>query len=241
MEDRLAEAHPWLGTVLLNYEWDRSGAERELRRAMELNPNDADAYQVYASHLSELGRLDEAMAAMKRARELDPLSLNISTNVGMFFYFAHQYDQAIEQYRKTIELDPNFPRAHIWLGLAYERKGRYDEALAEFRKAATLDPNSTEAVAALGHAYAQLGQRGEAQKRVDALKELSKQRYVPPYRIALIYTGLGEKDHAFAWLEKAYEARDEGIIYALKPNPLWDSLRSDPRFADLLRRFRFPP
>ncbi len=188
--------------------------------------------------------MDEALAALKRARELDPLSLGINVAVGIGLYWARQYGQAIEQCRKTIELDPNFPRAHIWLGRAYEQKGRYDEAIAEFRKAASLAPSNTGmAVTALGHAYAMLGQRGEAQKRIDELKEkeLSKRRYVPLHQIALIYTGLREKDQAFEWLEKAYEARDDGSVYSIKINPLWDSLRSDSRFADLLRRFRFPP
>ncbi len=121
------------------------------------------------------------------------------------------------------------------------KRERNDEAVVELQKAATIDPSSTHALGALGRAYAMLGQQGQAQKRIEELKELSRRRYVPPHTLALIYTGLGEKDQAFAWLEKAYEARDPGWSWALKANPLWDSLCSDPRFADHLRRYRFLP
>src|SRR5262249_44657510 len=153
------------------------------------------------------------------------------------FYFARNYDRAIELYRKTIELDRNFIQAHIWLGEAYVQKALYPEAVAELQDAVALSGENHSVLAALGHAYAVSGKRAEALQTLNRLRELSKQTYVSPFGVASIYAGLGQKDQTFEWLEKAYAERHSYLIF-LKVEPIWDSLRSDPRFTDLLRRMR---
>ena len=170
---------------------------------------------------------------MTRALELDPVSLIINKNMADPYYFMRQYNQAIGQYQKTLEMDPRFSLARLWLGWSYEQKGMYKEAIAEFQEARLSDDNLA-ILAALGHAYALSGNKGEAEKIINQLKRLSK-RYVAPWHIATIYLGLQKKDEAFQWLERAYQGRDEWLLY-LKIDPRLDSLRSDPRFVDLMRR-----
>jgi Flp pilus assembly protein TadD len=160
--------------------------------------------------------------------------------VGSQFYHAHQYDQAIEQCQKTLELDPNFAQAHFFLGLGYEQKARYEEAIAALKKAITLSPNDPRFVSALGHAHAMSGQRNEAMKILHQLQDLLQQRYVLPDEMAIIYAGLGEKEQAFAWLEKAYADRAWRLPF-LKVDPRFDSLHSDSRFSDLVRRVGLAP
>jgi len=165
--------------------------------------------------------------------ELDPLSLLDNRVLGQSFYFARRYDQAIEQFRKTLELDPNFTATHRYLGEAYLQKSMYKEGIAEIEKELAISPNSTAALAYFGYGYALEGRRAEAQKVLDQLKERSNQRYVSAATRARIYAGLGEKDQTFQWLERSYEERSIGSI---EVDPIYDPLRSDPRFADLLRR-----
>lgn len=239
IDDTLAEAHASLAHISL-HGWDWANAEREFKRAVELNPNYATAHHWYAEYLTALGRMEEAIAEEKRSQEMDPLSLVINTDVGWHLYYARRYDQAIEQYRKTLELDPNFTLAHLRLGQAYEQKQKYAEAIAELNKALALSAGSTETVSALGHAYALSGQKAQAQKALDELKGRAQQGYASAYFIAAIYAGLGERDQAFAWLEKAYEDRSGWLIF-IKAEPKLDSLRSDPRFTDLLRRIGLAP
>ena len=241
LDDTLAEAHNALATVKGDYDWDWPGAEREFRRAIELNPGYATAHQWYGELLSNLGRYEEALAEIKRAQQLDPLSLIINAVSGRTLLAAGQDDLAIEQLRKTLEIDPNFARAHWLLGMAYLRKGAFAEAIAEFQRAATLSPNIIEYKGGLGHAYGRAGKRAEAHKLLYELKEHSKRRYVSSCDFAAIYAGLGEKDQAFAFLEKAYEQRDPKLVLWGNVGPLLDPLRSDPRFADLLRRVGLPP
>jgi serine/threonine protein kinase/Tfp pilus assembly protein PilF len=238
LDDTLAEAHTALAFIKTDYDWDWSGAEQEFRRAIELNPGYARAHELYGFHLHGMGRFDEAIAEGKRSVELDPLSLLNNRVLGQTFFFARKYDQAIEQFRKTLDLDPNFIFGHLLLGRAYFQKSMYKEALAEFEKELMIFPGSTGALSYLGYAYAVEGRRSEAQKILDQLNELSKQKYVPVTRRATIYAGLGEKDKAFEWLEKAYEDRSIG---AVKLDPVYDPLHSDPRFADLLRRMNLQP
>jgi serine/threonine-protein kinase len=236
IDDSLAEAHTSLARVkTLSGDWP--GAEAEYKRAIELNPNYETAHHWYALHLAGEGRLDEAMAEMRRAQEIDPRSLIINTEVGRIFYHMRQYDQAIAQYQKTLGMDPNFAQAHLQLGWAYEKKGMYQEAIAEYQKAIALGARPT-MLSRIGRTYALWGKRGEAQKVLDELKQLSKRSYVPSYDFALIYAGLGEKEQAITWLEKAYE---EDPPMGLKVDPTWDSLRSHPRFQDLLRRMGLAP
>ncbi len=240
LDDTLAEAHNALATVKADYDWDWPGAEREFRRAIELNPGYATAHQWYGEFLSGLGRHEEALAEIKRAQQLDPLSLIINAVNGQTLLRAGRDDLAIEQLRKTLEIDSNFAQAHIVLGMAYLRKGAFAEAIAEFQRATTLSPNITQYKGGLGHAYARAGKSAEARKLLSELKEQSKRRYVSGCDFAAIYAGLGEKDQAFALLEKAYEQRDARLVL-VNVEPLFDPLRSEPRFQDLLRRLRFPP
>jgi serine/threonine-protein kinase len=237
LDETLAEAHTTLARVLAVYDWDWTGAEKEFKRAIELNPRYAIAHQWYGSYFEETGRHNEAIAEERRALELDPLSLTINFELGLAFYYARDYDRAIEQFQKTLELDPNFPPLHQFFPAAYEQKGMYGEAIAGFQKAIPLKGGSewSFSMAGLSHVYAVSGKKSEARLVLDELKQLSGREYVPAYSIALVYAGLGEKDQAFAWLEKAYAEHSFNMAW-LKVEPRWDSLRSDPRFADLLRR-----
>jgi TolB-like protein/Tfp pilus assembly protein PilF len=235
IDPNLAEAHVSLGMVQQNYDWDLAGAEKEFQQAIELNPNYATAHQGYALNLAVRQRYLEAIAEIKKAQEVDPLSLIINTTVAWVLYFARQYDEMIEQCHKTLELDPNFPSTHWVLGQAYRQKRMYEKAIVEFQKAVDLSGEDPVRIAVLGHAYAVAGQRGEAQKIIEELGEISKHRYFPPYFIALIYVGLNDQDQAFAWLESAFVERSAGLIF-LKTEPMFDPVRSDPRFQALLRK-----
>ena len=238
LDDNLAEAHASLAYNKTYYDWDWPGAEKESQRAIELNPGYATAHYVYSMSLFRTGQFGEGIAEAKKAVELDPLSLINDRNLGNAFYMARQYDQAIEQERKTIELDPNFISAHEWLGNAYIRKSMYSEGIAELQKELAISSGNPVPLSWLGYAYAVSGKRGEAQKVLDRLNDLSKQRYVAAVDMARVYVGLGAKEKAFEWLEKGYTDRSIG---ALKVDPAYDPLRSDPRFTDLLRRMNLQP
>ena len=239
IDDTLAQAHYSLAETKLEYEWDWSGAEREYKRAIELNPNYAPAHQGYGTYLEALGRFDEAIAERKRAQELDPLSAFRTADVGYPFYWAGQYDQAIEHYRRALELDPNFFWGYLWIGEAYVEKGMHEEAITEIRKAVALSAGNARVLATLGYAYAVSGRRREALEALNELKVRSQQSYVSPYFIALIYAGLGENDRTLDWLEKAYQERHPYLAF-LKVEPVFRNLRSDPRFQDLVRRVGLP-
>jgi serine/threonine-protein kinase len=229
IDDTLAEAHSALAFIKTVYDWDWPGAEREFKRALELNPNYSNAHYFYAfAHLLSMGRMGEADAEIKRALALDPFSLIINTNLGRTYHLARQYDKAIEQYRKTLEMDPNFPRAHERLQEAFEQKGMYQEAIADLER---VNPESG---ARLRSAYEKSGVQGYWQMRIEFDKE-SKQTYVAPYFTAVKYAALGDREQAFEWLEKAYQERDTWLVH-LKVDPMLDSLRSDPRYANLLAR-----
>ncbi len=220
--------------VLKEYDWDWPGASREYERAIELNPNNAVAFQWFGEYLAAVGRTQESIAALKRAIDLDPLSLIIHATLGRHgYYFARQYDQAIAQLRKTLDMDDNFWVAHLWLGWIYATIDRLPEALAELQTARRLD-NNLEIVMALGYAYARAGRRLEAQQVLDELQQLSRTRYVSPMLGALIAIGMGENNQALGWLEQAYADRAQ-MMSELKAEPAFDPLREDPRFADLLR------
>ena len=234
LDEAGAEAHTSLAWARF-HEWDWAGAEKEFKRAIELNPSYPTAHSWYGEYLMVQGRFDEALVEMNRASELNPLSPALNLALGYRFYYAHQYPEAVEQIQKTLAMDAKFVPAHVYLGRAYEQKGTYPEAIAEMRKALELSEGDTNELAALGHAYAVAHQAGEAKKILDQLKERSQQTYVQPSLIALIHVGLGDKNQAFDWLQKAYEDRSAGLLY-LKVDPAFDSVRSDPRFIDLLRR-----
>jgi serine/threonine protein kinase/TolB-like protein/Tfp pilus assembly protein PilF len=239
MDETLAEAHAALGDARGRYDWDWVGAEKEYKRAIELNPSYATAHQWYAEYLSAMGRHNEAIAEAKRAQELDPLSLIINASGCWVFFHARRYDEAIAQYRSTLELNAGFYPAHLYLGRAYEQKKLYEQAISEHQKAIALEQGNPLLAAELARAYAAAGKRTEALKIISDLRELSKPTYVPSYQIAQVYTALGDTDRAFAWLEKAYDYRS-ATLFMLKVDPRVDRLRSDPRFQDLLRRMNFP-
>jgi eukaryotic-like serine/threonine-protein kinase len=241
IDDTLAEAHTSLAKIKNHFDWDWPAAEEEFRRAIELNPNYATAHHSYGRHLMIMGRLDEAAVEIRRASELDPLSPIINADLSAPLFFARQYDQAIESLRKTLAMDPNFALAHGRLGYAYEYKGMYEEAIAEYQRMIELSGSSADNpnnLATLAVAYAASGRRDQSRDILNRLKERSQGEYVSPSEIAEIHAALGEKDQAFEWLEKAYEVRSSGLRF-LKVLQIWDSLRLDPRFADLLRRVGF--
>jgi serine/threonine protein kinase/Tfp pilus assembly protein PilF len=234
MNEALAEPHAALGLMKEVYDWDWPGAEREFKRAIELDPNYATGHQWYGQYFLRVGRTDEGIAELKRAQELDPLSLIINNTLAQCFYMARQYQLAIDQDRKTLELDPNFPRAHYRIALSCVKTSKFEDAISEFQKARTLSGDLIY-IAGLGYGYAMSGRKTEALEIIQQLNNLSKQTYLHPSYVALVYAGLGDNDHAFEWLEKAYDSRDDVLAW-LKADPSWDSLRSDRRFADLLRR-----
>ena len=238
LDETLAEAHRSMATINFYYDWDWPAAEKECRRSIELNPGDALNHQHYGWFLGLLGRFDEGLTELEQAQILDPLSTNVNVAIANNYYWSGQYDRAIEQHLKVMELDPNVGGlTRLYLGEAYLKQRRFPEAIAEIQKAGQFGVMQT---ATLGYAYAVSGNRAEAEKVLGHLRSLATQKYVPPFTIALIYSGLGDKDQAFAWLEKAYGERSVWLTW-LKVDPKFDSLRTDPRFADLLRRIRLPP
>jgi serine/threonine protein kinase/Tfp pilus assembly protein PilF len=239
LDESLAEAHASLAIIAETLEWDWPTAEREYKRALELNPGYAAGHHWYASYLMYLGRFDEGIVEAKRARELDPLSLAINNALGGRLLLAGRGNEAIAQIQKTLEMDPNFAPAHTSLGYAYLSKGMNEEAIAEFQKGVALSGGDPDESVDLGFAFAVGGKRDEAKKILTKLKRKRERTFVSPAALAILYGALGEKDEAFLWLEKAYELRDPQLTY-LKVGPKFAPLRSDPRFQDLLRRMRLP-
>jgi TolB-like protein/Tfp pilus assembly protein PilF len=240
LDDTLTEAHTSLAYVLHVCDLDFDGSTREFQRAIELNPNYATAHHWYGLELLvSLGRFDEAIREVKRALELDPLSLPINGGLGRTYYFARRYDEAIEQLRKTSEIDPGFYYAHWNLGSALAAKGAIGAAIGEYQKARALDDDPF-VLGLLGHAYASSGNKMEAEKILDELKELSKERYVSAYSFALVYLGLGNKEEALRWLEKSYQDRTGNDLVYFRVEPLLDPLHGDPRFEELVRKVFAP-
>ena len=242
LDDNLAEAHASYGKVLWNYDLDFAQSLPEFERAIKLNPNYATAHHWYGnSPLASLGRFDQAIAEVKRAVELDPLSLIYNTDLGVTLILARRYDEAIERLQRALELDPNFYYAHYNLGMALELKGDLNGAISEYKKARELsnDPSPT---AMLGHAYAAAGRKVEALQMLDELGEAAKHRYIPNPAFALVELGLGDKDKALDWLEKAYDAHEARFIAYVKVDPFLDPLRGEPRFEALVQKvFRLKP
>lgn len=233
IDETLAEGHTALAYLKWCYDWDYEGAERQLRRAIELNPNYAPAHQVYSFYLNTMGRLEDSLHEINRAHHLDPTSLIINTSLGLPYYFLRQADRAIELFQRAVDMDPVFWLSHTFLGAAHALEEDYERAIAELRKARRAS-NSAWLVSMLGNAYAKAGRISEARALIKELAERSKRSYVSPYFTAVIYAGLGKKDLAFHWLEKACREKTCWLVY-LRVEPRLDELRSDPRFIDLLR------
>lgn len=235
LDDSLGHAHASLALVKAVYDWDWTGAGQSFRRAFELDPSDADGREMYVmGYLVPQGRLDDALKEIQNARARDPISPKMESILGMVYYFRREYDLAIEQFRKPLQLDPNFEAAHLALGSAYEQKARFAEAIASLQEGNAAWRSGVGA-SMLGHTYALMGKKPEAEKLIQELRRLSKTRYVSPAYVAAIYAGLGDKDQAMEWLEKAYELKAASLVF-LKVNPRYDSLRSDRRFRSLLKR-----
>jgi tetratricopeptide (TPR) repeat protein len=238
LDTALGEAHNSLAFCLDGFDWDFESAGKEFRRAVELSPGYATAHHWYAWHLSLVGQNDEAIAEMKKAQNLDPLSLIINADLAELFLISHSYDESIEQSRKTIEMDSNFAFAHNQLAQAYLQKQMYEEAIAELQKAIQISGGSPTFTANLARAYAGTGRRSAAIELLNDLKKHSKPGYSHASEIAVVYAALGDRDQAMAWLEKGYEERfNPGVL--LRPG--FDPLRSDPRFQNLLRRIGLKP
>jgi tetratricopeptide (TPR) repeat protein len=235
LDESLAAAHAALGFVVCYSDWDWPASEGEFKRANELEPNGKGGHSVYALYLGNMGRSEEGIAEMKKSLELDPLSILSRWNFGWLYVTSGKSKQAIEQFQKILETAPNSPDAHQGLGIVYALENRHAEAIAELQQAVKLSEDNAWSKAWLGYAYAAAGKRHAAQEVLDDLKQMSKRKFVSPYLIATVYAGLGDKDSAFHWLAKAFEGRND-LLVSLKVDPMFDSLHSDPRFADLLRR-----
>jgi len=235
INNNLAEAHAALAYTSFRGDWNWPEAEREFKQAIQLDDTYISAHQWYSNYLVAQGRFDESIYELQRTHEIDKTSLIVYAHFGLVNYFGHRYDDSINECNKILELDPTFYVARRYLGLSYEQKGMYDEALSEFDKALVASGDSSQIKAEYVHTLALAGDTNKAQIELDALIALSKQEYVSAYHIASIYAGLKDNDHAFEWLEKAFQERADWMVF-LKVEPRFDSLHSDPRFAELLRR-----
>ena len=235
----LAAAHTSLGLIKFQYDWDWKGAEEEFTEAININFNYAPAHHFFADYLKAMGRFDEALAEIEKARELDPLSLAINTGVGHVLYLSGQYDRAIEEYRRVVDLDPSFMATHIWFGRPYLEKGMFTEAIAELETAVRLSGESIIALAMLGHGLASAGRNVEALEILEKLKQKSQTQYVPSYWIAVLYNGFKDKEQVITWMRKAFEERSSWLVWSnVEPRFAW--LRDDPDFASLMSAMKFP-
>jgi tetratricopeptide (TPR) repeat protein len=239
IDPNLPEARIALGWIAFSFDWDWNAAETEFKKAIELAPNNSEAHRGYAHLFSILGRSDEAIAEIRRARELDPLSLLTNALEGQFLFYAGRIDEARTRFHKTLEIDPDFWIAHIGLGRVYIFEGKYEEAIRELRKAlSTAGRSSTEPITQLGYALARSGRQKEARQTLQELNSLSAKLYVPAYSFAMIHNGLGEKEEALRYLEKSLEEREVQITF-IKIDRRWDDLGSEPRFVSLMHRVGF--
>ena len=239
LDGSLVEARATLAKVRSEYEWRWDEAETEFKRAIELNPNYATAYVWYADHLMAMRRFDDATAMMRRAYELDPLSLNVNANLGLPLFYAGKHKEAIEMFKRALDMDENFLPAHYYLGNAYAASGMYDDAIMEFEKVLGVAKGYYPALAMLGYSRAKAGRKAEAEQVLKKLVELSKTGHISTLNMVIIYAGLGDVEQAVGWLWKMYEARAGYLIY-LKVHPVFATLRSHPRFQDIVKRMNLP-
>jgi TolB-like protein/DNA-binding winged helix-turn-helix (wHTH) protein/Tfp pilus assembly protein PilF len=239
LDDTLAEAHAALGVVTISNDYDWAASEREFERAIDLSPGYATAYHWHSQNLMFLGRWKEAIVEIEHARELDPMSIIINANIGFFYFHARRFDDAIAAELKALELDSNSAVVYEYLGLAYLGKKMYAEAVTHLRKAVDLSDGAPEYAAELSFADAAGGNRTEAQKILASLQTRARHAYIPSFSLAIGYTGFGDKTQALSYLQKAYDERCD-LVTTIKVHPLLDSLRSDPKFQDLMRRVGLP-
>ncbi len=235
LDPRLAEAHAVLGNVAMSYDWDFSTAEKELKTALDLNPNYSTAHEWYAHLLLVEGRYDEALAESHHLLEIDPDTLLFKAVRAEILYYARRYDEAVEEASSVLRLHPDFVLASYWLGCAYREKKMYPEAISTFERARKMTGDWPFIVMAAGHAQALAGNTVEATNALNKLAQMKQARLIPDIYPAAIYVGLGDKDQAFHFLDAAYQERVDRLVY-LKVEPMADPLRSDPRFAQLLAK-----
>jgi DNA-binding winged helix-turn-helix (wHTH) protein/Flp pilus assembly protein TadD len=239
LDKSLAEAHASLGFVKLYFDWDWADAEADFQRAIALDPNYAPSREWYSIFLLAAGRPEDGFREIQLARQPDPLSLPVNTDLGFHYYYTGRYGEAVKQLNFVLELNKEFPPAHLWLGRTYQELGRLNDALAEFQRVDGKLPEWPVSIAARGYVAGLAGRTDEAQNTLTELRRLAGKKFVTSYGVALVYAGLGQKDSAFAWLDKAFDERSHWLIW-LRLDPRWKELRSDPRFAELVRRVGYP-
>lgn len=239
LDSTLAEPHASLGYYKFYYEWDWAAAEQEFRASIARNPNYEIGYDWYGYYLTAMRRYEEARIILKKAEELDPLSVPISTDMGFSSYYGGNYDQAISQLKESLKKNPKFALAHLWLGRSYEAKNMYQEAIFEYKKALETTSDWPVALAAIGHVYGESGNKKSAQQILDTLASVSSKRFVTAYGVALVYAGFGKKEQAFAWLNKAFVERSNWLVW-LKSDPRWATIKSDKRYAEMVNKVGLP-
>ena len=238
LDRSLAEAHASLGFVKLYYDWDAPGADAEFQRAIALDPNYATSHEWYSIFLMAADRPEDAFREIQLARQPDPLSLPVNSDLGFHYYYRGRYDEAVKQLTFVLELNKDFPPAHLWLGRTYQELGRFEDALAEFQHVEDKLPEWPVSIAAKGFVAGISGRTDEAQSILVKLQRLASKKFVTSYGVALVHAGLGQRDSAFAWLNKAFDERSHWLVW-LRLDPRWNGLRSDPRFAELVNRVGF--
>lgn len=239
LDNSLSEAHTSLAMINLLFDWDWAHAEQEFKRAIELDPNNANAHHWYSHLLLPMGRVDESLAESNRALQNAPLDLIMNVHLGWHYLYTRQYQLAVDQFTKTLDMDPNYTVARRYLGLTYEQTGQHQEALKALQTALASVKQNSAIEAEVGHALAISNNKAEAQRVLDRLLALSKERFVSSYDVAHIYVALGNHDKAFMSLEKALNERDDLLVY-LKADPRMDPLHSDPRFSKLVQKIGLP-
>jgi len=241
LDEALPEAHSALAFAKQSFDWDWDGAEQAYQRAIALNSDFATARHWHGIYLGMLGRVEEAIAELRRAQELNPLSIIVRTHLGLMLHWGGRYREAIDQLTQTLEMEPHFAAAHYVLALTCEQQGKYEETIGHLEKALEVSPSSPDKLGALGHAHAVFNKKAQARRALEQLHRLAEDRYVSAYDFAIILVGLGEASQALTWLERAEKERSFSMLMSLRAEPRLATLRSHRRFLDLIRRVGLPP